>query len=80
MLKKLVDFATLQQQSLHATVIRACANCGEAGIDSYGRSVGAICPHCGAHRPADENKGQIWSRRVTIFSVLRDRLSALWRS
>lgn len=50
------------KQELHATVIRACSNCGAAGVDGYGKDVGDVCPTCGAGRPPNENKGLIWRK------------------
>ena len=79
MIKKCVDLATLQKQSLKATVIRACPHCGMHGLDGYGRPVGPICPHCGGKRPQDEYLGEIWSRRITLFSVVRDKLAQWWK-
>jgi len=79
-MKVLADVATLQKQSLHATVIRACPHCGEHGLDSQGRPVGQICPHCGGKRSPDEALGEIWSRRVTIFSLIKERLQQWWKA
>jgi hypothetical protein len=70
----------VRRQSLHATVIRACANCGAPG-HAFGRPVGPICPECGAVRPSDENKGEIWSkvwRRPTLVEMLRQLFK--WRT
>ena len=49
-----------QRQSVAATVIRACRNCGSPGVDDKGQPVGNICPTCGSVRPPDEDKGEVW--------------------
>lgn len=67
-----------RRQSLEATVIRACKSCNAPGIYSAeerikawpgafdlvlaGKPVGPVCPNCGAARPEDENRGEIWSK------------------
>jgi len=48
------------KQSLYATIIRACKNCGSAGVNSKGEDVGMFCPVCGAKRPKNEPQGRIW--------------------
>lgn len=50
------------KRSLHATIIKACPNCGAPGVDGYGNVITGQCPNCGTDRPEPINKGEIWSQ------------------
>ena len=50
------------KQELHATIIRACRECGAPGVDSKGVDVGKFCPWCGTKRPKPESLGRIWAK------------------
>jgi hypothetical protein len=54
--------ATEIKQSLSAEIIRACPECGAAGIDESGQEVGTRCPKCFAPRPLKEDLGIIWKK------------------
>lgn len=90
---KVSNIGLLQRATLHATVIRACRGCGAPGfyhdvsgvnVGCYdparkGQPVGTTCPNCGAAREAIEDKGEIWRRDVTVWSVLFDRIKGLFK-
>lgn len=69
-----------RRNELHATVHRACKNCGAPGVwhdipgelnkKCYdpllkGQPVGDICPQCGSSRiEQNESKGLLWYQRI----------------
>ena len=56
-----IPVAYLRKQTLSATIIRACVNCGKPGIKDD-KPVGPICPWCNAERPQNDDRGAIWQR------------------
>jgi hypothetical protein len=48
---------------VEAVVVRACPQCGAAGVDENQKPVGSRCPKCFAPRPADEDKGVIFDTK-----------------
>lgn len=93
MISKIADIGLISRRTLHATVIRACQSCGAPGTyhdvpdvnvgcfdpARKGLPVGPVCPNCGAPRPEDEDRGEIWRKDYYVWDLVWDRLKAIFR-